>query len=256
LRYFLTLSYLGTHYFGWQRQPTDASVQATLETALATILRQSVEVTGCGRTDAGVHARYFVAHFEAENAVPPTLLRSLNGLLPPDIAIFSIKKTHDDAHARFDAHRRAYEYHITARKDPMQNLTAWHLHQAEALDLDLLNQAAALLLDFQAFAPFCKTHSGVDSYACRLDEARWERSADGHSLVFHIAANRFLRGMVRLIVGACIGVAKGQLSLAQVRHALDTQTPLPKNLSVPAHGLFLTQVAYPFSVGEGEATQI
>jgi tRNA pseudouridine38-40 synthase len=244
MRYFITLAYRGTHYIGWQRQPEGHSVQGTLEGALTTVLRHEVEVTGCGRTDTGVHATYYVAHFDTESVVPDTILRSLNGLLPQDMAAFSVVPVSPTAHARFDARDRAYEYHITSRKDPFRTETAWWLPTAGQLDLDQLNTAAALLLDYEAFAPFCKTHSDVDHYRCDLREARWVRSDDGHSLVFHIAANRFLRGMVRLIVGACISVAKGQITLDQLRKALDEQTPLPQRFSVPAHGLALTRIVY------------
>lgn len=245
MRYFLTLSYLGTPFNGWQRQPNAPSVQETMEKALSTILRQPVEITGCGRTDTGVHARHYVAHFDAEGELPPTFLIGLNSLLPESIAIYSCKPVDARAHARYDAFERSYEYHLALRKDPFATGTAWFYPQHSRLDLNKMQQVADLLPQYAAFYPFCKTHSGVDSYACDLKRAVWEAHPEAHSLVFHITANRFLRGMVRLIVGACIQTGIGQLEVNDVREALDKQQALKKSLSVPPQGLFLTDVKYP-----------
>jgi tRNA pseudouridine38-40 synthase len=255
-RYFLSLAYLGTHYNGWQRQPNAPSVQAVLEQALSTVLRQQVEVTGCGRTDAGVHARYFVAHFDAvvtEPSLLPTaeqpadrLLFSLNGLLPPDISIFGCAPVSDGAHARFDATARIYEFVLSKRKNPFLTFTAWHYPQAQRLNIAAMQDVAALLPQYEAFYPFCKTHSGVDHYRCAIQHAYWEDRPEEQLLVFHIGANRFLRGMVRLIVGACVQVGAGQISLAAVQEALDKQQSLRTALSVPPQGLSLTGVEYPF----------
>lgn len=247
MRYFLQLSYLGQHFNGWQVQPDAPSVQATLEQALGTLLRHPTPVTGCGRTDAGVHARYYVAHFDGP-PLPPSFLLGLNSLLPPDIAVYAVAPMAPDAHARFDAFERSYAYHITTRKDPFDQHTCWHYRSGRPLDLAKLQAAADLLPHYTAFAPFCKTHSDVDSYDCGLTRAQWEALPGRHHLVFHITANRFLRGMVRLIVGACVQVSKGQLSLEALEHALDTQTPLPKSLSVPPQGLALTGVRYPYEL--------
>ncbi|MEZ4941172.1 MAG: tRNA pseudouridine(38-40) synthase TruA [Saprospiraceae bacterium] len=248
MRYFLTLAYKGSNYAGWQRQPNAPSVQETLETALSTILRQTAPLTGCGRTDAGVHARYYVAHLDIEGGLPDTFLIGLNSLLPQDIAVFSIREMPADAHARYDAFERRYEYRITLRKNPFETETAWFYPQGRRLQLDDLQTVAALLQQYEAFFPFCKTHSGVEHYTCSNLKARWEVDEAAQQLVFHISANRFLRGMVRLIVGACIQVGQGQLTLEAVRTALDTQTALEKNLSVPAEGLALTGVKYPYPI--------
>ena len=244
-RYFLTLAYRGTRYSGWQIQPNAVSVQATIEDVLSTILQEKVDITGCGRTDAGVHASYYVAHFDAEKALPPRFLNALNSLLPADIAIYSVQEVSPEAHARYDAFERSYEYHVTFRKDPFTTETAWFYPQFHKLDLEKMDETAALLPQFEAFFPFCKTDSGVDAYHCTLTHASWERRDDGHGLVFHVTANRFLRGMVRLIVGACIQTGMGQLPVAAVREALEKQVHLPKSLSVPPQGLFLTKVRYP-----------
>ena len=246
MRYFLTLSYKGTHFAGWQVQPTAPSVQATLEAALETILREKTPVTGCGRTDAGVHARYFVAHFDAKSDLPPTLLNSLNSLLPEDIAIHHIRVVAEDSHARFDAFERAYEYHISLKKDPFSTQTAWHYPMYVHLNFEKMQEMTAILLHFSDFFPFCKTNSNVEHYRCALKQAIWEKQPEQEQWIFHIRANRFLRGMVRLMVGASIQVGRGQLDISQVEEALQKQIALPKSLSVPPHGLFLTDVKYPF----------
>jgi tRNA pseudouridine38-40 synthase len=245
-RYFLTLAYLGSAYCGWQKQLNAPSVQTVMEQSLSTLLRQPIEVTGCGRTDTGVHARFYVAHFDATGPLPATFLIGLNSLLPPDISVFTVLKMPDSAHARFDAFERAYEYHLTWRKDPFRLQTAWYYPQARQISLDVLNSVASILPEFQAFYPFCKSHSGVDHYRCDLRSAHWEYGSDGHSLVFHIRANRFLRGMVRLIVGTCLQVARQKMTQQAVYKALTDQTALPKALSVPAEGLFLTDICYPY----------
>ena len=244
MRYFLTLAYHGTAYSGWQRQPNAPSVQETLERALSTILRETIEVTGCGRTDTGVHARYYIAHFDAANDIPPTFLQGLNSLLPSDIAVYDCSPVADTAHARFDATERAYAYYITTRKNPFSKNLAWFYPQTARLDLSKMNAVANLLLQHESFFPFCKTNSGVDHYRCQLTTAYWEEIPDQHFLVFHIAANRFLRGMVRLIVGACIQAGNGQILVSDIQRALETQSPLPKSLSVPAEGLYLTRIKY------------
>jgi tRNA pseudouridine38-40 synthase len=248
VRYFLTLAYRGTPFCGWQRQPNATSVQELIEKALSTILREPIEVTGCGRTDAGVHASYYVAHFSTEKPLPPTLVIGLNSILPPDIAIYTCQPVHETAHARYDAYERAYEYHIALRKTPFAQNGVWIYPQAQRLDTDLLQATAALFPQFEAFFPFCKTHSGVDHYRCTLTKAHWDIQPENHRLVFHVTANRFLRGMVRLMMGTCIQVGMKQLPLQAVQNALEQQTALPKNLSVPPDGLYLTKILYPYPV--------
>lgn len=246
MRYFLTLAYNGARYNGWQIQPDAPSVQETLEQACRTILQQPIEITGCGRTDAGVHARYYVAHFDAAGTLPERFLVGINSLLPDDIAVYSAQPMHPEAHARYDAFERSYIYYISLRKDPFRTQTAWFYPQHRLLNLDRMQEVANLLPQYDAFFPFCKTHSGVDSYACDLKSARWEWQSNEHLLLFHITANRFLRGMVRLIVGACIQVGAGLIKVEDVRTALDEQKMLKKSLSVPPQGLFLTEVKYSY----------
>jgi tRNA pseudouridine38-40 synthase len=245
MRFFLTLSYSGTRYNGWQTQPNAPSVQSTLEQALAILLRQNTSVTGCGRTDTGVHARYYVAHFDSEYQLPSSFLKSLNGLLPPDIAVYACREVPAEAHARYDARERSYAYYMALRKDPFATTTSWFFPKNHKLDIGVMQQTAGLLVEYNAFFPFCKTDSGAEGYQCVLKSAAWEHHPNEYRLIFRITANRFLRGMVRLIVGACVNTGLGKISLQDVRTALDEQKPLKKSLSVPPQGLFLTDVRYP-----------
>ncbi len=244
MRYFSELAYKGTNYNGWQRQPNAPSVQQVIEEAISTILSTSVEVTGCGRTDTGVHASQYFLHFDFEGKFPKEFLRRLNKLLPADIAIRSIYEVAADAHARFDAARRSYEYHIGLDKNPFLTDTAWHFPFFEKLDLEKTQAAAALLLNYREFQPFCKSNTDVHTMECTLFRSEWVFDAASSRLVFHISANRFLRGMVRLIVGMCLNVGLGKVELDEVRQALDQQVLLKKSWSVPAEGLFLTEVRY------------
>ena len=250
-RHLLHLAYNGANYHGWQRQPHSRSVQQTIEETLSTIIGAPTEILGCGRTDTGVHASQYVAHFDIEGELPNDVLRRLNRMLPPDIAIHAIEaagpstsRPGEPLHARFDATHRAYRYDIVRDKDPFRQGTAWHYHAFRQLDVAQLNEAAAVLLEYEEFAPFCKSKHDAKTMRCDLRRSEWVLAEAGDSLHYHIAADRFLRGMVRLIVGACVQVALGKLSLKQLRDALDTQTRLAKPLSVPPDGLFLTEVRY------------
>lgn len=246
MRYFLTLSYRGTRYAGWQVQPNALSVQAVLEESLGTLLNQKIEITGCGRTDAGVHARYYVAHLDLDKSLPGNFLHRANSLLPEDVAIHGIRQVAAEAHARFDAYERSYEYHLSLRKNPFSTDTAWHYPMYSRLDFEKMQAMVALLPQYEAFFPFCKSDSGLEHFNCAVKKAFWEKHPEGDRWIFHIAANRFLRGMVRLIVGASIQVGRGQLDISDIKAALEEQKNLKKSLSVPPQGLFLTDVKYPF----------
>jgi tRNA pseudouridine38-40 synthase len=246
MRYFIKLAYLGTRYCGWQKQPNGVSVQETLETALSVLLREPVSLTGCGRTDAGVHAHGYFVHFDAENPLPTRFLQGLNSLLPADIAVQSYREMPPEAHARYDAVQRSYIYTITAQKDPFRTQTAWFYPNAHRLDLKKMADMAAVLPLYTDFSAFCKSDSGLERFECLLREARWEQ--DGNLLLFHISANRFLRGMVRLIVGAAIQTGLGKCSVADIQTALEQRKPPPSPLSVPPEGLSLTDVRYPYPV--------
>lgn len=246
MRYFSELAYNGTNYCGWQIQPNGITVQETLEKAFSTILRTSIAITGCGRTDTGVHASQFFIHFDFEETFPKGFLNRINKFLPKDILIKRIFEVASDAHSRYDAYHRSYEYHIYFHKNPFGLETSYHFPFAEKLDINKMQQAADLLLKYEAFFPFCKAHSDAKTMLCDVRRAEWIFDQKEKKLVFHISANRFLRGMVRLIVGMCLNVGLGKLAIADVQLALDQQIRLKKDLSVVAKGLFLTEVKYPF----------
>ena len=246
-RYFLELAYNGTRLNGWQRQPNAPSVQATIEDALRLILRQpTLEIVGCGRTDTGVHAGEYFAHFDFEGDFPASFLERANKLVGLDIVLKQIHAVEPEAHARFDAFRRSYNYHLTFQKNPFSTETEWYFPHAKRLDYEKMQKTADLLRGYAEFAPFCKTNSDAQTMRCDISEAAW--IFDKNGAIFTISANRFLRGMVRLVVGACINVGLGQMELEDVKQALDTQTPLIKSYSVPPTGLFLSRVVYPFDL--------
>ena len=250
-RYFLHLAYHGGRYSGWQRQPHSPSVQQALEETLATIVREPIELVGCGRTDAGVHASQYVAHVDLTREPPRDLLRRLNRMLPADIAVRAVESVgptpprgEHGRHARFSAKHRAYRYDIVGEKDPFRAGAVWVYPFFDRLALGTLNEAASALLAYGEFAPFCKTHSDARTMRCDVRRSEWVVRPEGGELHYHIAADRFLRGMVRLIVGACIQVARGDMTLGELHAALETQEPLPRPLSVPPDGLYLTEVQY------------
>jgi tRNA pseudouridine38-40 synthase len=247
MRYFLQLSYLGTDYFGWQRQPKQISVQEKIESVLSYILNEKIEITGCGRTDTGVHAKDYVAHFDTEKKIPITFLKGANNKLPDDIVLHSLFPVHADAHARYDAFERSYEYRIGFQKDPFASKTVWHYQHQANLDFDKLQQTAALFPKFKEFFPFCKSGNGMDVYDCELKTALWEKEENTNQWIYKVTSNRFLRGMIRLQVGACLQVANGKLNIEEVENALIRQTLLPKSLSVPPQGLCLMNIKYPYS---------
>ncbi len=243
MRWKLHLSYLGTAYCGWQRQPDDPSVQQTLEEAFALILRQPVEIVGCGRTDTGVHARNYVAHTDIADVEPTDkVLYQLNAVLPNDIALKSIEETDTNFHARFDAIERHYQYYLHFHKDPFAGNQSHYFQHHIDLNQGAMHEAASMLLMYQHFQPFCKTGSDADHFKCNLTESKWIFDRD-HA-VYSIKANRFLRGMVRLIVGACLHVGMGKITIEQLSESLDLQSLVPHAWSVPAEGLFLENVWY------------
>lgn len=245
MRYFIELSYLGTGFSGWQKQPQAPSIQAELERVFSLLLRQPVEVVGCGRTDAGVHARYYVAHLDVEEALPDNFLHRANRFLPAGIAVHSAQIVPQDAHARFSALERGYAYYVHCEKDPFKQGLSYYFPFCSRLAFAKLQEAAQLIVQYENFYPFCKSKSDARHMRCELQYIAWERTADQRQLVFSIGANRFLRGMVRLMVGACLQVGLGKISLAELQRALDEQTRLSQAWSVPAEGLYLTEVKYP-----------
>jgi tRNA pseudouridine38-40 synthase len=245
MRYFIELAYRGSPFFGWQRQPDRISVQEALEDSLSIILNTPLEVVGCGRTDTGVHARQYFAHFDFEGEFPAGFLRRINKFIGPDIALFRLHEVDGEAHARFDATHRAYEYHLTFQKDPFRQDLAYFHSLPATPDLKTMQDSVHLLRDYDEFFPFCKSDSDVKTLRCDLRRAEWEVLSE-QDWVFHIAADRFLRGMVRLIVGMSLNVGLGKIRLEEVREAMDNQKRLRQAQSAPPHGLYLTEVRYPF----------
>ncbi len=241
MRYFIELSYDGSPFVGWQRQPKGDSVQSCLEVALKTLLQKPVSVVGAGRTDAGVHARQLFAHVDLDDQVDQNLKFRLNKLLPKEIAVNSILVVADDAHARFDATGRRYSYHITTQKDPFLEKRSYYF--SKSLELELMNQAATVMLDHDDFKCFSKSRTDVKTYLCDIQQAYWEQN--GSDMVFFIQANRFLRNMVRAIVGTLIEVGLKKISIDDFKSILQSRDRSKAGYSVPAHGLYLEKVYYP-----------
>ncbi len=243
-RYFIELSFLGKHYHGWQIQPNALTVQAVLEDALSRILGEKIAATGAGRTDTGVHARQFMAHFDSSRSgldSDPRFLYQLNGILPDDISIYRVYGVLPDAHARFDALSRSYEYLITRRKDPFR-LDLAYLYSGE-LDIALMNQAAASLPGTHDFKAFSRSHTQVKNYNCTVREAGWIEEEE--QLVFRITADRFLRNMVRAIVGTMIDIGRGKTGPDQWKDILSSGNRSLAGPSAPAQGLHLVRIEYP-----------
>lgn len=241
-RYFIYLSYDGAAYHGWQVQPNGMSVQERLTQSISLLLRQEVKLTGAGRTDAGVNARLMVVHFDVEAAIDgPWLVDKLNRLLPQDIAVQQIREVKPDAHARFDALWREYQYFVVTRKDPF--LRAYALRLYKEPNWELMNQAAGMLLEYTDFTSFSKLHTDVKTNNCRVMEARWTQISEGY-WVFTIRADRFLRNMVRAIVGTLLQVGQGQLTLEGFRRVIEQKDRCSAGDSVEGKALFLTDIGY------------
>lgn len=243
MRYFIKLAYKGTNYFGWQYQPDAISVQETLNKALSTLLKTNIDILGAGRTDSGVHAKEMFAHFDYETEIDTQkIVYKLNSFLPKDIAIFDLIKVHDDAHARFDATKRTYEYHIHTKKNAFESDDSWYY--SLPLDVEKMNEACKILFEYTDFECFSKTHTDVNTFNCKIFEANWKQNED--KLVFTITADRFLRNMVRAIVGTMINIGSGKVSLNDFRKIIESKNRSKAGFSVPAHGLYLTKIEYPY----------
>ena len=243
LRYFIELAYKGTNYHGWQYQPNAASVQETLNKALSMLLKTDIDIVGAGRTDTGVHAKQMFAHFDYETEIQTMhLVHKLNSFLPKDIVIFNIIKVADEAHARFDATKRTYEYHIHTTKDAFQDDDSW-LYQ-NVLNLDKMNEACQLLFKYTDFECFSKTNTDVRTFNCVIFEANWKQT--DKKIVFTISASRFLRNMVRAIVGTMIDIGTGKTNLTDFEKIIESKDRSEAGFSVPAHGLYLTKIEYEY----------
>lgn len=250
-RYFIRLSYNGARFFGWQRQKHVPTVQQALEETLSLQLRQDIHVQGCGRTDTGVHARDYYAHFDyTTEPLPEELVFRLNQMLPRDVAVQEVFPVQPKAHARFSATHRSYEYLVTPKKDPFRiGLATYYRH---ALDVEKMNAAAALLPQFQDFKAFSKTGSDAKSTLCEVTEAHWRR--DGEGYVFRISANRFLRTMVRLLAGTLVDVGRGKLSVEEFKTVVESQRRGQGGMAFPPDGLYLVDIKYPDWVLKERAT--
>ena len=245
MRYFITFSYRGTDFHGSQTQPNGNTVQAEMEAAFATILRQPVPLTFAGRTDAGVHAEKMVAHFDWSDHLPANLGARLNNLLPDSIAIHDICPVTDEAHARFDATARTYYYRITTRKDPFIYIN--HTRVAKGLDFEAMNEAAQRLIGRQDFSSFCRTHTDVKTMICDVREARWIQESKTEAY-FVITADRFLRNMVRAVVGTLFEVGKHKMTTTQFGEVIAAHDRCQAGHSAPAEGLSLVEIIYPKNI--------
>ncbi|PCI00888.1 MAG: tRNA pseudouridine(38-40) synthase TruA [Flavobacteriaceae bacterium] len=250
MRYFLELSYNGKNYHGWQIQPTDVSVQQVVQQALSTILRKPIDIVGAGRTDAGVHATQIFAHMDVDKVLnEKDLVYKLNSLLPFDIAVRKISRVKDDAHARFNATIRSYEYKISLERNPFLIGFSWQVVNRK-FDIEKMNEAASLLLIYENFKCFSRSKTEVYTYNCDITKAVWKK--EGGELTFYISADRFLRNMVRAIVGTLMEVGYGKMSIDQFKEVILSMDRRNAGTSVPACGLFLTQVGYPLSIYDYE----
>ena len=242
MRYFVWFGYDGAAYHGWQIQPNGNSVQEELQKGLSTLLREEISVTGAGRTDAGVHARVMVAHFDTEKALDcRQLAYKLNRLLPQDIAVDRVEQVIADLHARFSATSRTYHYYIHTRKDPFRRAYSCEMHYD--LDFAKMNEAGRILTTYEDFGAFCKAHSDVKTTLCQVTKAEWIQTSDS-SWYFEITANRFLRNMVRAVVGTLIDVGRGRLSIDEFRKVIEGKRRTEAGESMPANALFLEEIVY------------
>jgi len=246
-RYFIELTYLGTHYHGWQIQPNAITVQEKLNSVLKMLFRTPIMVTGCGRTDTGVHAKQFFAHIDLDmdslSFPQKQLIYKLNSILPFDIAIRKITEVNKEAHARFDATSRTYEYHLGMNKNPFHNDLYYHCPY-QKINFDLMNEAAQILFEFNDFECFSKVNTDVATFNCKIKKAEWLKSEE--SWIFTIQADRFLRNMVRAIVGTLIEIGRGNMSLTEFRKVIESKNRSNAGWSVPGKGLFLSQITYPY----------
>ena len=244
MRYFMRLAYNGADFHGWQSQPNAVSVQEIIEKALSMVLRKETPITGAGRTDTGVNAALMYAHFDVDEVIndTETLVTRLNSIVGRDISIYKIFQVHDDAHARFDATARTYKYFVHTSKSPFLYPFSWRAMCK--LDFDIMNEAAEKLYEFTDFTSFSKLHTDVKTNNCKITHARWER--DGEQWVFTITADRFLRNMVRAIVGTLVDVGRGKITVEQFCGIIEKKNRCSAGTSMPGNALFLWHVSYPY----------
>ncbi len=240
----MDITYRGTHFNGWQIQPNGVTVQEEIEKALSTILKSKISILGSGRTDTGVHARQQIAHFDAEEIDPRKLVFKLNSFLNQDIAINAIRPVKNDVSARFEATSRKYHYHLHQAKDPFRVVTSYYFNPV--LNVDLINEGCEIIKNWKNFECFSKVHTEVNNFNCDIFQAKWIQEGPNH--LFEISANRFLRGMVRAIVGTLIDVGLTKTSIAELKLILESDDRSRAGRAVPAEGLFLQEVIYPSDI--------
>ena len=240
-RFFMTLAYRGEPFHGWQIQPGAVSVQEVIEKALSTLLRRPTPIVGAGRTDAGVNASMMVAHFDADRLLEP---RAVNSLVGKDIAVYSIRQVHEEAHARFDATSRTYHYKAVETKSPFLYPLTWYT--PHPLDYEAMNRAAALLLEVEDFTSFAKLHSDAKTNICHVTRAEWVKDLTTGGMTFIITADRFLRNMVRAVVGTLVDVGRGKLSIDDFARIIEARDRCAAGTSMPPQALYLHSVTYPY----------
>ncbi len=245
MRYFLEIEYKGTAYNGWQLQKNAASVQQSIQECMTLIFREPIHIYGAGRTDAGVHAVQMFAHSDLKQKITPVLLKRVNRFLPKDIVIHKAIKVADNAHARFDAVLREYMYCIHLKKSPLLNGLSYH-YTYDLCKMDAMKEASDFLKTCKDFTILSRKSPDQTNSICQLFEVRWEIKSDENRLIFYISANRFLRGMVRRVVGVLLCIGRGKLSLDEFKYAMMNHSPLPVNDKAPAHGLYLNSIEYPY----------
>ncbi len=253
MRYFIELSYNGKNYHGWQIQPNAVSVQAVVQEVLSKLLRKDISVMAAGRTDTGVHAKQIFVHIDVETFQEafintPNFLFKVNSFLPKDIAVKNFFKVKPNIHARFDAVKRSYQYHLALQKNPFSSETSWQI--LKFLNVKKMNEAALILLEYTNFKSFSRSKTDVKTYDCTIFEAIWKQT--DNQLVFYITANRFLRNMVRAIVGTLVAVGLEKITITQFREIIECQDRTKAGVSAPAQGLFLTKVAYPKTIVDND----
>lgn len=246
MRYFICLSYNGSAFCGWQIQENANSVQEELQKALSTLFREPISVTGAGRTDSGVHAKNYIAHFDSQTVIQDGthLTYKLNAILPKEIAVHNIFKVHDTAHARFDAISRTYKYYVHTNKDPFDSGFSMFVHPHK-MDIEKMNEAAKYFLGEQDFSSLEKVNGGNKTSICNVTYARWEQTGE-NSYLFTVTANRFLRNMVRAMVGSLLEVGAGKRNPEWIKEMLAAKNRCSAGQSVPGKALFLVEVKYPY----------
>ncbi len=248
MRYFIQLSYFGKHFHGWQYQPNARSVQEELDRALSVVFNTPIKVMGAGRTDTGVHAKEMWGHFEFSGSLPENLIFRLNRVLDKDVVLHQVKPVKDRSHARFDALSRSYEYHFGFHKNPFLQDLSWEYPYP--LNVEKMQAAAKILLEYEDFTSFCKSKVITHTKLCKIEQARIVETKDG--LVFEISANRFLRNMVRAIVGTLVSIGSGKQEVNEMHEIIRAKNRRFAGKSAPAHGLYLSKVIYPNTIFDVE----